>query len=178
MTSTAEEMPTAPVPGLVMPTSEVFATGGSRRDRLAWWMVRMYQRSPRWGGPAVAGLCIASAIGYTLVVQPTSANADTVPTCLAKLATGFDCPGCGGTRAAWYLLHGDVADAARHHAVFVFAVPFLIYMYVAWSLSTAFGWRVPQFTLTPRTMSVFLAVWAVFSVLRNLPWAPFTTFYV
>ena len=24
----------------------------------------------------------------------------------------------------------------------------------------------------------FLAVWVAFSVLRNLPWAPFTAFYV
>ena len=25
------------------------------------------------------------------------------------LTTGLDCPGCGGTRAAWYLMHGDLA---------------------------------------------------------------------
>ncbi len=62
-----------------------------------------------------------------------SADADAAPSCLLKLTTGFTCPGCGGTRAAWYLLHGDLGAAARHHLLFVFAVPFLIYMYVAWA---------------------------------------------
>ena len=40
--------------------------------------------------------------------RPPSGAFDS-PTCLVKMTTGFDCPGCGGTRAFWYLLHGDVA---------------------------------------------------------------------
>jgi hypothetical protein len=41
-----------------------------------------------------------------------------------------------------------------------------------------FGWRLPSFSLTPRLLTVFLSVWGVFSVLRNLPWPPFTWFFV
>ena len=72
------------------------------------------------------------------------------------MTTGFCCPGCGGTRAAWYLLHGDVPAAARHHAIFTFAVPFLLYMYVAWAGRRLFGWKLPQLTISPRAMVVFL----------------------
>jgi hypothetical protein len=32
--------------------------------------------------------------------------------------------------------------------------------------------------ITPKTISVFLAAWGIFSVARNLPWAPFTWLYV
>ena len=113
-----------------------------------------------------------------LVTHPTEADAGDPPTCLLKYTTGFICPGCGGTRAAWYLLHGDLPAAARHHALFVFAVPFLLYMYVAWAGKRLFGWRLPQLTLSPKVIGIFIAVWGVWSVLRNLPWAPFTSFYV
>ena len=36
----------------------------------------------------------------------------------------------------------------------------------------------PALRLSPLTVAVFLGVWFAFSVLRNLPWAPFTWFYV
>jgi hypothetical protein len=121
---------------------------------------------------------MAGAVGYTLVSNPTGAGADSVPTCLLRYATGFDCPGCGGTRAAWYLLHGDLPAAARHHLLFVFAVPFLLYLYVAWAGRVMFGWRLPQLQLSPGVIGGFLAAWGVFSVLRNLPWAPFHLFFV
>src|SRR4051794_31230744 len=106
MTSTADPLPTAVFPagqstgGYPAGPMPVPGPGASRRDRLAWRLYRLHQRSPRWAGPAAAGLCIAGAIGYTFVTHPTSAGADSVPTCLAKMTTGFDCPGCGGTRAA------------------------------------------------------------------------------
>ena len=139
---------------------------------------RTWARSPVWAAPAAVLLCMAGSAGYTLASHPTEAGADSVPTCLLKYTTGFVCPGCGCTRAAWYLLHGDLPAAARHHALFVFAVPFLLYLYVAWAGRRLFGWRLPELQLSPAVIGGFLAVWAVFSVLRNLPWAPFTWFFV
>ena len=149
-----------------------------RPDRLTRFATRAWARSPVWVAPVAMLACMGAAAGYTLVSHPTDAGAGAPPTCLLKYVTGFDCPGCGGTRAAWYLLHGDVPAAARHHAVFVFAVPFLLYMYLAWAGRRLFGWTLPQLRLSPRAVAIFLAVWGVWSVLRNLPWAPFTYFYV
>ena len=57
-------------------------------------------------------------------------------------------------------------------------MPFLLYMYVAWAGARLFRWRLPQLTLSPRVLVTFVAVWGVWSVLRNLPWAPFTWLYV
>ena len=111
-------------------------------------------------------------------LPPGSGGRGRSPTCLLKYTTGFVCPGCGGTRAAWYLLHGDIPAAARHHALFVFAVPFLMYMYVAWAGKRVFGWNIPQLDAHPKVIGIFIAAWGVWSVLRNLPWSPFTQFYV
>ena len=41
--------------------------------------------------------CAGGAVGYTLWADPTNVAADAIPSCLVKLTTGFDCPGCGGT---------------------------------------------------------------------------------
>lgn len=147
-------------------------------DRLTRLMERVWHGSPVWVAPAALLACMGGAVGYTLAADPAVVGADATPTCLLKYTTGFVCPGCGGTRAAWYLLNGDLPAAARHHALFVFAVPFLLYLYVAWAGRRLFGWRLPQLRLSPLVLGGFLGVWAVFSVLRNLPWSPFTMFFV
>ncbi|WP_431921327.1 DUF2752 domain-containing protein [Micromonospora wenchangensis] len=147
-------------------------------DRLTRFVLRLHARSPRWAAPLAALGCVAAGMAYALVSDPTTSDPDAAPSCLLKLTTGLDCPGCGGTRALWYLLHADLPAAARHHAVFVFAVPFLAYLFVAWAGRQAFGWRLPELRLSSPVIGGFLAVWMAFSVLRNLPWAPFTALYV
>jgi Protein of unknown function (DUF2752) len=147
-------------------------------DRITRFLARLYARSPRWFAPAAILACFGGAAAYVLVTDPTDGNADAVPTCLVKLTTGFDCPGCGGTRAFYYLLHGNVPAAARHHAVFVFAVPFLVYLYAAWAGERLFHRRLPALRLSPGVIGAFLTAWLVFTVVRNLPWAPFNWLYV
>lgn len=147
-------------------------------DRITRLVNRLQARLPRWAAPLAALGCIAGAVGYTLWADPARSAPDAIPSCILKLTTGLDCPGCGGTRAAWYLLHADLPAAARHHLLFVFAVPFLLYLYVAWAGRLAFGWRLPQLQITPKMIGIFLAAWMVFSVVRNLPWAPFDSLYV
>ncbi|NJC68263.1 DUF2752 domain-containing protein [Planosporangium thailandense] len=147
--------------------------------RVSRLVVKVAARSPAWAAPAAIATCFAGAVGYVLVNNPTTPGAYASPTCLLKLTTGFDCPGCGGTRAFWYLLHGNLPQAARNHALFVFAVPFLLYVYIAWSAKLIFKRDVlPALRIPPLTLPVFLGAWLVFSVLRNLPFAPFTWFYV
>lgn len=41
--------------------------------------------------------------------------------CLFHLLTGLYCPGCGGTRAVWYLLHGQILKSVQYH-------PLVLYM--------------------------------------------------
>jgi Protein of unknown function (DUF2752) len=146
--------------------------------RFTGFMVRLIDRAPRWVGPLLASGGMGLGVAYTFLVHPTAVQSGLHTTCIVRMLTGFDCPGCGGTRAAYFLMHGDIAEAARYHAPMVFAAPFLAYMFVAWALQTAFGWRVPQLRVSTRSIMLFMAAWSIFSVARNLPWAPFTSLYV
>lgn len=42
--------------------------------------------------------------------------------CLFHLLTGLYCPGCGGTRAIWALLRGDVLKSFCYHPFVLYAV--------------------------------------------------------
>jgi hypothetical protein len=139
---------------------------------------RIAARLPRWTSPALVLAGFAACAGYALASNPTDADAAASPTCLVKLTTGFDCPGCGGTRAFWYLLHGDLPAAARSHLFAVFAAPFLVYFYLVWAVKAVTGRQLPPLRISGSAMAVFVGAWAVWSVLRNLPWAPFTWFFV
>lgn len=147
----------------------------SRRDRV---FARLVARAPRWSAPAAIAACFASTAAYVWISNPTDAGAASVPTCLVKLTTGLDCPGCGGTRAFYYLLHGNIPQAVRYHAVAVFAAPFLLWLYVGYAVKKIWGKQIPMPKLSSGTVSAFIAVWAVFMVVRNIPIAPFTSLYV
>jgi hypothetical protein len=145
--------------------------------RFTTFMMKMAARQPTWLAPVAILACFGGAAAYVLSREPVDGAGD-VTTCLLKLTTGFDCPGCGGTRAFYYLVQGNIPAAARHHLVFVFAVPFLIYAYLMWAGNRVFRWRLPQLRPGPLALVVFLISLGIYTVMRNLPWAPFTWFYV
>lgn len=147
-------------------------------NRFGQFIVRMHERSPRWAAPVAVAACFFGAASFVWISNPTDAGASDIPTCIIKLTTGLDCPGCGGTRAFYYLMHGNVPEAARHHMLAVFAAPFLVWLYVAWTVKQVWGKTIPVPKITARTLSFYLAAWAVFMVVRNLPFAPFTSLYV
>lgn len=132
-----------------------------------------------WFLPVLILVGFGSAAAVVLWTNPT--NNVGPSTCAFKLMTGFDCPGCGGTRAFYYTLTLNFPEAARNHAMALFAAPFLAWIYAQWSIPRMFPsvrWRLPYFTLTPQATIWFVAVWGVYWVARNLPWEPFTHFYV
>ena len=85
------------------------------------------------------------------------------PPCVFKTVTGFDCPGCGSTRAAHAILHGRFGDAFRLNpmlflagAVFAVAAPDLL------------RGQTPRWVATPWFGRVAFAVVIVWWVVRNL----------
>lgn len=145
-------------------------------DRLGARLVRLYT-SPPWLAPLLVLGCAATTAAYVLANDPTDAQRDPLGPCLLRTLTGLDCPGCGGTRMAWYLLHGNLPEAARYHVVALVLVPFVVYGYLAWTARRLFGTPVPWQPGKLFWLAVAVA-WAVFAVARNLPFEPFRSLYV
>ena len=90
------------------------------------------------------------------------------PPCLFHRLTGWSCPGCGATRAAHELLHGNLAGAWRDNALLVCALPFCVGLALRVFVRRRRGEsRLPVFR--PLALWVSLVALAGFAVLRNLP---------
>jgi hypothetical protein len=82
--------------------------------------------------------------------------------------TGLNCPGCGGTRAVYALLHGHIQAALRDNALFILLLP-TVALRGAWMAGKKSQGRPAGQFFPAKFMWVLLAVTVVFTVLRNLP---------
>ena len=92
-----------------------------------------------------------------------------LPLCTFHRLTGWDCPGCGATRATHELLHGRISAAWRANALWVLLLPALIYSAAGelWRLSGGRPW--PGGLARQKWFWVFVIVAAaIFFILRNL----------
>lgn len=124
---------------------------------------------------ALAACACGGATAFLYAVDP---NRHAVyPQCLLYNATGIYCAGCGATRAIYALLHGRMIEALHDNALFVAALPLLLYVAGSYALAawSANAWpeiSVDGRKLVRRGVLIFLLMMA-FMVLRNLPGWPF-----
>lgn len=77
----------------------------------------------RWLFAAAALAAVAAGVWVYAAFDPSAAR--WFPKCAFKMATGYDCPGCGSQRAIHALLSGDIGGAWRANAAFILSLPLL-----------------------------------------------------
>lgn len=80
--------------------------------------------------------------------------------CYFHELTGFECTGCGITRAIYSLMHFDFIAAIRYNALFVFSIP----LYIVISIKEI---RDPDFKIKLVPLLVYVFILLLFTVLRN-----------
>ena len=90
------------------------------------------------------------------------------PVCEFHALTGLNCPGCGGTRAAYQLLHGHLRRALQDNALFILTLAALIGQ-SAWLVLRKIRKQPVAWVVSAKILWAFLVVTLVFTVLRNLP---------
>ena len=120
--------------------------------------------APLLAGGLLLGGCVALA-----VVDPSHGP----PICPFKAVTGYDCPGCGGTRAAHQLFTGHLGAALSFNVLAVLAMPFILWGLFASITAMLGGPRWRSISLSPAWTRVALVALLAFWVLRNVPIAPF-----
>lgn len=123
--------------------------------------------------PIVAAALLAAGCAAVGIVDPRGG-----PTiCPFKLATGLDCPGCGGTRAAHDLMRGNLVGALDHNVLAVLAIPLILWALFAGLTGALGGPKLRTWSPSARWTTVGVVVLLTFWVVRNLPYPPFHWLY-
>jgi hypothetical protein len=126
---------------------------------------------PAWLTPAAGIAAALGACTYLALTDPSTGGA--YPICPTKLATGLDCPLCGGLRGTHDLLRGDVVGAASHNLILVAGIPVVLYGFIAWlATKRRWRWQPRPIRLTGRAWTLIGLLALAYSVVRNLPWGP------
>ncbi len=129
----------------------------------------MYRRSTVI---AIWSVLIAGA-AYLFVFVPGKTGL--FPVCLFRFLTGYQCPGCGSTRAMHQLLHGHVIAAFELNPFFLVAIPFLLYALIRYSVIVMRGGVPTHNRLPPPYIYALFFIVLSFWIFRNTPFYPFVS---
>lgn len=129
--------------------------------------------SPRkWTGfaPGLAGLLLVlGGIGLAAALYRFNPALYSIyPRCQFHRLTGLNCPGCGGTRAVYALLHGDLLAALRDNALVVLGLAAAGLRGACFRLNRLRGRPNGPF-FPARWLLPLLAGMLLFGIVRNLP---------
>ena len=117
-------------------------------------------------------LALLAGAGVLLaVISPE--EVDWFPRCAFREATGWKCPGCGGTRAIHAALSGQLGKSVSLNLL---AVPLALlagYPLARLSAKGLFGWRWPPLPRAKAFWSILALVVFGFGIARNFPGSPF-----
>ena len=119
----------------------------------------LQRRANYWMG----GLALGCAVLYTFPPQ----EHNFYPRCPFYAATHLLCPGCGGTRALYQLLHLHLFAALRLNALVTVAAPLLVAWFIFWYYSIMRYGQAPQINLRRSALAGLYVVVTLFAVLRN-----------
>ena len=105
----------------------------------------------------------AAACVILLIAPPGSPGSKWLPKCMFFQWTGLYCPGCGATRALSALLHGDIRASLHNNILLIPGGALLTILIVK-----------PGISLKRPVAVAVAAVVIGFTILRNIPFAPFT----
>ncbi len=130
------------------------------------WARRRYV----WGPTLIAGLLAAAAI----LLWWFDPGQLALPVCAFHAATGLYCPGCGATRATHEFLHGRWLSALQHNALWILALPLVVYGAASEIRACVTGRPLPgDLPRNPWLVAVAVTAAVVYSILRNIPVWPF-----
>ena len=120
--------------------------------------------------PLLVGAGVVAAVALVALRDPHTSGSYGI--CPSLLLTGFWCAGCGGLRATYDLVHGDLAGAWGMNPLWVALVPVLLVGWATWFARHARGapTRSPTARAARRWLPwTVLATAVLFTVARNVP---------
>ena len=129
----------------------------------------MYRRSTVL---AFWSLLIAGA-AYLFIFEPGKTGF--FPPCPFRFLTGWQCPGCGSTRALHQILHGHFEAAFMLNPLLTLGIPLMLFAFLRYSVIVMrAGVPRPNALPAPYIYAMFFVI-VSFWVFRNTPFYPFVS---
>lgn len=125
--------------------------------------------------PLATGALAAAACFVLAVRDPNQPGS--YGYCPFKAVTGLDCPGCGTLRAVHALTRGNLGQAAGLNVLSVVMLPVVLVAWIGWMRAGWTGGDHPGVVLPAPLVRGLPWLVGAFWVLRNLPFAPFSTLH-
>jgi hypothetical protein len=120
-------------------------------------------------------LGLAAFAIFLFFCNPASPANQWFPKCPFRLLTGWQCPGCGSTRALYQLLHLHPLAAFKLNPLMVLTLPFIVYGFLGLTRSAVLGKPQRRLFIPPVYLWTWLALLIFFWVFRNTRWYPFVS---
>ena len=119
--------------------------------------------------------CVVAAVAVLAAVlfEFAPAQYPFYPLCVFHRLTGLNCPGCGALRGLHELLHGNYATALRDNPLVMLSLPVVAFYLARYFSRWLAGQPVRLPEVRPLGIMIFVGVLILFTILRNLPFAPF-----
>ncbi len=124
---------------------------------------------------ATMWLGLAAGAIFLFFFNPALPSHQFFPKCPFRLLTGWQCPGCGSTRAFYQLLHLHPIAAFKFNPLMVLTLPFIVYGFLGFTRSAVTGKPYRRLFIPPVYMWAWLVLLLFFWVFRNTPWYPFVS---
>ena len=82
---------------------------------------------------------LLTVVFVTSLALPEDTASSGPTLCMVKQLTGFDCPGCGMSRAFVHLWHGDITTAITFHPLVLVVVPVLLVLWICLAIELLAG---------------------------------------
>ena len=135
-----------------------------------------HDRTRQVATAAIIWLGISVGAVFLYLFNPASpANQGIFPKCPFRLLTGWQCPGCGSTRAFHQLLHGHLLAAFELNPLVMLTLPFIVYGLIGFTRSAVTGQPQRRVFIPPFYLWAWLVLLIAFWIFRNTPWYPFVS---
>jgi len=118
---------------------------------------------------------LATVSTFLFFFNPSSPSNQFFPKCPFFFLTGWQCPGCGATRALYHLLHLHGVTAFKFNPLFILTLPFIIYGFLGFTKSAITGKPYRRLFIPPIYLWGWLVLLISFWIFRNTPWYPFAS---
>ena len=120
-----------------------------------------------------AAIWVSLAVGGAYLYWFEPGKTGFFPSCPFRALTGFNCPGCGTTRALHQLLHGNVVSAFELNPLMILLLPVVVYALVSFTKSAITRRPMPNISIQPGYVWLSLILVFGFWIFRNTPLYPF-----